>query len=320
MTQSFNELKSKAAKDYSKEIEHHEKWAEMDFEAGATWSRSETLAEVSNTGEYKTIYRSTAAAATFYTEWSNDRENAVAYVERIALTASQAREMVLEEKLKQEQELNTMNFKRFVGSSQRCDRLKSQVSELEEDLSELNGIAEANFKANSRVQTLESQIAELQAEKNEIGLIAGLKDAQIAELRAELDHTKIANSRSVDAAYHALLAISAWMGIPEKKRADYIEEQMSNVRFCADVENQKPLIDQAVQKLQAELELNGKEHIRVVGLYNELKDQNEKLMKVLSLCDLKISPHIAHPQSVWYETHIIQYQRSVLAEIRKERP
>ena len=40
--------------------------------------------------------------------------------------------------------------------------------------------------------------------------------------------------RTVNAAYHALLEMSAWMGIPEKKRAMYIESQMENVRYCAE--------------------------------------------------------------------------------------
>ncbi len=34
----------------------------------------------------------------------------------------------------------------------------------------------------------------------------------------ELELTKIRLERTVDAAYHALLEMSAWMGIPESKR------------------------------------------------------------------------------------------------------
>lgn len=40
--------------------------------------------------------------------------------------------------------------------------------------------------------------------------------------------------RTVDAAYHALLAATAWMGIKESKREAFIAEHMSNVKFCAE--------------------------------------------------------------------------------------
>lgn len=49
----------------------------------------------------------------------------------------------------------------------------------------------------------------------------------------ELELTKIRLERTVDAAYHALLEMSAWMGIPESKRQAHIQEHMSNVIFCA---------------------------------------------------------------------------------------
>lgn len=40
--------------------------------------------------------------------------------------------------------------------------------------------------------------------------------------------------RTVNAAFSALLEFSAWMGIPEGKRALRIHELMENVRFCAE--------------------------------------------------------------------------------------
>lgn len=40
--------------------------------------------------------------------------------------------------------------------------------------------------------------------------------------------------RTVSAAYYALLETTAWMGIPEHKRHAWIEEMMSNVRYCAE--------------------------------------------------------------------------------------
>lgn len=52
-----------------------------------------------------------------------------------------------------------------------------------------------------------------------------MSDLELAEIRLK---------RTVSAAYHALLGMSAWLGIPEKKRHAQIEELMSNVKFCAE--------------------------------------------------------------------------------------
>ena len=60
----------------------------------------------------------------------------------------------------------------------------------------------------------------------------------LASRDEEIRKLKLANARSVDAAFHALLEMSAWMGIPENKRHSMIEELMENVKFCADVKNQ----------------------------------------------------------------------------------
>lgn len=50
----------------------------------------------------------------------------------------------------------------------------------------------------------------------------------------DVDDLKIRLKRTVNAAYHALLEMSAWMGIPEKKRHAMIESLMDNVRYCAE--------------------------------------------------------------------------------------
>ena len=71
----------------------------------------------------------------------------------------------------------------------------------------------------------------------------------------DLELTNIRLKRTVSAAYHALLEMSAWMGIPEKKRHAQIEELMSNVRFCA--ENNMP-DDHVAQVATTREENNGK--------------------------------------------------------------
>lgn len=54
---------------------------------------------------------------------------------------------------------------------------------------------------------------------------------------SEAEELRLANIRllrTVNAAYHALLAATAFMGIKESKRHAFIEEHMSNVKFCAE--------------------------------------------------------------------------------------
>lgn len=62
----------------------------------------------------------------------------------------------------------------------------------------------------------------------------GRLEALLREAQEENKLIKIRLERTVDAAYHALLEMSAWMGLPESKRQHQIEEHMSNVKFCAE--------------------------------------------------------------------------------------
>lgn len=76
--------------------------------------------------------------------------------------------------------------------------------------------------------------------------------------------------RTVNAAYHALLEMSAFLGIPEHKRAKQIEQQMENVRYCA--EHDLRHIDEFVIKKPflkriSELEAQNKELIEVLEFY-----------------------------------------------------
>lgn len=69
---------------------------------------------------------------------------------------------------------------------------------------------------------------------------------KLEEAEADLS---IKLQRTVSAAHHALLEMSAWLGIPEKKRAAYIEEMMSNVRYCAEHNLRKHDESQAINEL-----------------------------------------------------------------------
>src|SRR5260221_8249540 len=56
----------------------------------------------------------------------------------------------------------------------------------------------------------------------------------LSDAREEVADSKIRCERVVSAAYHALLEMSAWMGISEAKRTKQIEYLMENVRYCAE--------------------------------------------------------------------------------------
>jgi vacuolar-type H+-ATPase subunit D/Vma8 len=73
--------------------------------------------------------------------------------------------------------------------------------------------------AEHYVKMLESRVTEL-------------GDA-VVERNEEIRLLQIRLARTVSAAYHSLLEMSAWMGIPEHKRQRQIEIHMDNVRYCA---------------------------------------------------------------------------------------
>lgn len=54
------------------------------------------------------------------------------------------------------------------------------------------------------------------------------------ELEDKVNDLETKLSRTVSAAFHALLEMSAWMGIPEKKRIKQVDYLMENVTYCAE--------------------------------------------------------------------------------------
>lgn len=72
-------------------------------------------------------------------------------------------------------------------------------------------------------------------------------------LREEIEDKTVRLKRTVNAAYYALLEMSAWMGIPEKKREKQIEQGMENVKYCA--ENDLRHLDEQ-QRIRDERNLN----------------------------------------------------------------
>lgn len=82
--------------------------------------------------------------------------------------------------------------------------------------------------------------------------------------------------RTVSAAYHALLEMSAWMGIPEKKRLKQIDYFMKNVQYCADHDLREHDKWQMINRLAP---IN-----KVAFLYKELYPEytSEEIWKVMS--------------------------------------
>lgn len=57
--------------------------------------------------------------------------------------------------------------------------------------------------------------------------------------KSAYDKLLVRIERTKSAAYHALLEMSAWLGIPEHKRKAQIEYLMKNVNYCADIDISK---------------------------------------------------------------------------------
>jgi hypothetical protein len=70
------------------------------------------------------------------------------------------------------------------------------------------------------------------------------------KLTAEVESLSIKIQRTVNASEHALLEMSAWMGIPEKKREAQIEALMENVHYCAEHDLRDVDESQAVRDLK----------------------------------------------------------------------
>jgi hypothetical protein len=84
--------------------------------------------------------------------------------------------------------------------------------------------------------------------------------AIVEELQSEATGLSVKLQRTVNAARGALLEMSAWMGIPEKKRQKQIELGMENVKYCAehdlrhvDESHRYNELRQAAQKLRDEM-------------------------------------------------------------------
>jgi uncharacterized coiled-coil DUF342 family protein len=86
----------------------------------------------------------------------------------------------------------------------------------------------------SAFESSRKKIAELKDSFTEALAERDAANKRIVDLEAERDDLSVKLQRTVSAAYHALLEMTAWMGMPEKKRHAQIEEYMSNVKFCAE--------------------------------------------------------------------------------------
>lgn len=98
----------------------------------------------------------------------------------------------------------------------------------DEELNKVRDEMAEALKAN-----LIARRAQIGSETVKSGFSAGF-DACAKLMREEITEISIKLQRTVNAAHGALLETTAWMGIPENRRAKHIEEAMSNVKYCAE--------------------------------------------------------------------------------------
>ena len=98
---------------------------------------------------------------------------------------------------------------------------------------------------------------------------------EIEDLKEQIDVLSVKLQRTVSAAYHALLEMTAWMGIPEKKRHAQIKYLMENVEYCAehdirhvDESQRNAALVREVERLQG---LLGADQIPKMEKHNEKK-------------------------------------------------
>lgn len=95
---------------------------------------------------------------------------------------------------------------------------------------ELDALKDAFNIQKVEIDRLTRVIAKELTENDELGS----EFVYVNALKAETKDLSIKLQRTVSAAYHALLEMSAWMGIPEDKRHERIKYLMENVKYCAE--------------------------------------------------------------------------------------
>lgn len=162
-------------------------------------------------------------------------------------------------------------------------------------------IAAAKFQGNC------SECKRLWNENEQFRALTALNSEKLAillgEAKLERESLSVKLQRTVDAAYHALLEMSAWMGIPEKKREKQIEEYMSNVKYCAEHdlrEHDESQRNKALRDRIAELEAECLEEARLNGIGSEREAKLESEIAQLKH-DMKFT--------VSYEAHGAEVKR-----------
>lgn len=107
---------------------------------------------------------------------------------------------------------------------------------------------------------------------------------ELEAARAEVENLSIKLQRTVNAAHSALLETTAWMGIPEKKRDNQINQAMENVKYCAehdlrhqDISNIKNEYQKQLADAQAEVERVTLLKNNWADLYNLIKERSQEL-------------------------------------------
>ncbi len=89
-------------------------------------------------------------------------------------------------------------------------------------------LSQHNVQLEYRLKELE---AEVEKTKERLGPAGYRVIQEAAELSRKVFVLQNELKRTENAAYHGLLHMSAWLGIQEKKRMNFIQEEMENVSF-----------------------------------------------------------------------------------------
>lgn len=131
-----------------------------------------------------------------------------------------------------------------------------------------------------RIGELQAEIERLKASQHPWALVKELEQA-----KAEIESLSTKLQRTINASYHALLEMSAWMGIPEKKREAQISYLMENVNYCAEHDLRHMDESQAVRDLKAEIERTEAQNQRLREK-SFLDERNKWMHEATSLRDM----------------------------------
>lgn len=272
---SFNEKLKEAARELlfkskwdDREVNYVETFEGSAYENGAIDGANWVVEELAKADGFVEVYTNFINYKTG--SWTKDKtafHNPNKLIQIESLTASQAREKMLQD---QYNELLLKEIEQAqINVDKRCKigALETKIAELQEKLND--AMVEGNNAINDcNAKTL--QVAELQAEATQRELFAEKQMYDILHFKKEFEdeqNRKFAFAKTNDEL---------------TKKIAGLQSEKNEIGLIAGLK------DAQIAELQAEFKLNANEHIRIVGLYNELESKNAQLMKALERANFKL--------------------------------